>query len=356
MVLTLDTLVLVNCGAATNNKQLLGEARSMYSLALASLRSELASPTPEGGYFNSLLGVHMLQCCELFDFLAVNRDSWRRHVSGLHAIMANTTPKERQASAEQAGWVLAKTIRVPFGLWNALVRERGQAPIKKFTANSIQKLRKDDPDNSLLLYGLVPSVLQRGDAIILQGRNASAEAVSGLLTELIATEGALHQNLTEAYCKVEQKTYHQLPMDNLAASVISFHLGPHVFGHALAFPDLLTALEHIYYWMSLLSLQRTHLRVKASVSKRAYPFEYQYCGFDDETLISSANEYADQMCMTLPYMCLPERGYIGMICAIAPLQLAAQWYKQSQNWAKLKWCRAAGAAIQSKGLAEFDLC
>ncbi|EME81656.1 uncharacterized protein MYCFIDRAFT_211426 [Pseudocercospora fijiensis CIRAD86] len=45
---------------------------------------------------------------------------------------------------------------------------------------------------------------------------------------------------------------------------------------------------------------------------------------------------------------VPERGYIGTICAIAPLQLAAQWYKQRQTWGKLEWCRAAGAAIYTE--------
>ncbi|KXS99319.1 hypothetical protein AC578_6755 [Pseudocercospora eumusae] len=45
-----------------------------------------------------------------------------------------------------------------------------------------------------------------------------------------------------------------------------------------------------------------HTSVPRQAYETAYPFECEYCGFDDETLISIANEYADQMCMDLAYI------------------------------------------------------
>ncbi|KAF2160665.1 hypothetical protein M409DRAFT_70211 [Zasmidium cellare ATCC 36951] len=287
----------------------------------------------------------------MFECIAGEHNDWRKHMTGLKTLMSVVPPQEHRRSAEQAGWILSRHIRVPFGLWNGLVNLDTHATEQTLSTDAVDDLRLET--DMLHIYGRVPEILQHGESVRQLGRKAKADVVANVLEELVAASAVLHKAFGYMYYCDSISPYRTAPTDCFTGSLTRMQTDQSVFPHAHSFEDTFTAMQHVYYWMCLLALQIMHLDIRAAVGKKAYPFEYDFCGLGIDTQTRVADDCADNLCMSLPYMSLPTQGFIGLMCCAAPIELAAKWYARKGNVSKLKWCRGAADALKSRGFIEI---
>lgn len=105
------------------------------------------------------------------------------------------------------------------------------------------------------------------------------------------------------------------------------------------FKTLEDALNHTACTGCLLSLRESNLRM-------LLPGEHAN--------LKSITDCADSLCMSIPYMCLPDNGGFGMVVSVGPLHLANKWYESLLGTVnveeKLAWCHSAAAHIQQRGI------
>ncbi|EME43285.1 hypothetical protein DOTSEDRAFT_25248 [Dothistroma septosporum NZE10] len=283
----------------------------------------------------------------MFECIAEDFSDRRKHMYGLKSIIAALSADQHRRGAEQAGWILSKRVKIPSGLWNGLVRLGGQASEESIAVQEVDAIEDDAPVDCV--YYHVLAVLQHGEAVRVRGRKPSTSDVADVLEELVATEGALHRAVKEMYLESKGSAYHTVPIGQ-AGGLIECD---DVFSHTLEFANVYVALNTAYYWMCLLALRTMHLDMRNAVGKKAYPYEYEFCGLGVSTITRNAFECADNLCMTL--VTLASEGYVGMMCSAALLQLASRWYARRGDATKLGWCQIAGNALRSRGLMKFDI-
>lgn len=352
LALCLDTLVLLINGYASDNSDFLREARRLYPCALQSLRADLNAVADAAEPFYFMTIVHVLQCCEMFECISEEYNDWRKHMTGLKCLMSVVPSKEHRRSAEQAGWILSRAIRVPFGLWNGLMNFDPDASEQSLSTDAIEDLRLES--DMLHIYGRIPEVLQHGESVRRQGRKAKPDVVANVLEELVAASTILHKAFRQMYQDESISIYRTAPIHRFRGSLIISRIDKSVFPHAHSFADTFTALQHVYYWMCLLALQVMHLDIRAAVGKNAFPFEYDFCGLGVETQTRIADECADNLSMSVAYMTLPTQGFIGLMCCAAPIEMATKWYSREGKISKLEWCRAAAEALKTRGFTQVQ--
>lgn len=350
IALSLDTLVLLINGYSSGNQDFLQEACRTYPQALQSLRRNLnmASEAPEPFYFLTI--IHVLQLCEMFECIATQHNDWRKHMTGLKTLMGVVPSEEHRRSAEQAGWILSRHIRVPFGLWNGLMNLDGEATDQSLSKEAVEDLQLDS--DCLHIYGRIPEILQHGEAVRRQGFKAKPDVVANVLEELVNGEAVLHRAFGHMYHHESMQIYRTAAIERFEGAIIMSTIDRSVFPHAHSFSDVFTGLQHVYYWMCLLALRTMHLDIREAVGKKAFPFEYDFCGQGVETQTQIASDCADKLCMSLAYMSLPTQGFIGLMCSAAPVEMAAKWYRRQLDDQKLQWCQAAADALKARGFMQ----
>ncbi|KAK4621423.1 hypothetical protein CLAFUW4_06805 [Fulvia fulva] len=203
----------------------------------------------------------------MFECISENFSDWKEHMAGLKAIMKAVSTDQHRRGAEQAGWILSKMVKVPFGLWNGLVDLGGQAGRESIAVREVDEMEDQSPMDCI--YYHVLAVLQHGEAVRLRGRKATMAETADALEELVAAEGDLHCALKEMYQESEGPAYHTVPIDGSTKHKDS----DDVFSHSLQFDNIYTALHTAYYWMCLLRLRTMHLDIRIAVGKKAYPHE-----------------------------------------------------------------------------------
>lgn len=121
---------------------------------------------------------------------------------------------------------------------------------------------------------------------------------------------------------------------------------PKVFPEVFTFTGLPTATSHVYVFVCFLSLWQCLLDVSV-----AFP----HLNIDPTAVAREAEQCADDLCRTLPYISMPEHGFAGVIASTAPLHFASVWFERKKMLPRLQWCNNVRDYMEQTGPTELNL-
>lgn len=119
-----------------------------------------------------------------------------------------------------------------------------------------------------------------------------------------------------------------------------------VFSEVYAFATLPTATSHVYVFVCFFSLWQCLLDVS-----EAFP----QLNIDSAAVATEAEECANDLCRTLPYISMPEHGFAGTIASTAPLHFASTWFERKKLLPRLEWCNRVRDYMEQNGPTELNL-
>lgn len=304
-------------------------ATEMYSDALRCARQQLVNPNLDK---IMLIGVgHMLSLCELFFSTALDDTGARPHTKWVISLIESCC---RDRNFPITHPLRASPLRL-FATWEALIVRYLPSGLRLPAEDPLSKAPGAMATLSDLTI-ITTHLLESCGDFCARLPPPNTPKILQFLNELIGIETKLHKLMTNYYESVTGAHY------RLIATTV--HHRPRIlslFSYTYDFADLEAAKLHIGYWMCLLAL----VDARRDVSRT-------YRGILDIELSEPfalleklANEYADHICMSIPFMGRPKCGWSGRVIAIRPLRFLLQHFRKRGDWQKLGWCVQCAADL-----------
>lgn len=304
-------------------------AIEMYIDALRSARQEICNPDLDRV---TLISVgHMLSICELFLGSTLDDSGSRHHTKWVISLVESCCQDPKFPTAHP---LRASPLRL-FATWEALTVRHLPSGLPLPAEDS----RVHASASMATLSDLsitTASLLERSDTSCMQRSLSSASQLLDFLNELVRVESKLH-GCMKSYYEVNAGVHYQYSVtrtDKRRGVTPLFHF-------SYEFTDLESTTMHIGYWMCLLALTDTRLDISKAY-RRLLDIESSEPFARLEKLV---NEYADHICMSIPFMGRPSCGWSGRVIAIRPLRFLLQHFRKRGDWQKLSWCVQCAADL-----------
>ena len=330
----LDAISLFVLHRTSNDPRLDQNATSSYTNALTLTRRELRRPNTDK---RVVIGTaHMLSMCELLQSTSLSDMGAQPHTRWLLAYLETC---RMQKSDEHLRLILqSSNIRV-IATWEGLI-SRKRPCVPRNPPDSADLL----PDGSRLslsnLAVVVLDIVEDSDNLCHQELDPSLPRVLDAIRQIVWLEGKLHDWMAGYYKTTSVIQYR--PVDPSQLSSSSARSPTSLFRRLFDFLDLQTAFNYVTFWMCLLALTETHIDIVLTY-QRNYDLDHN----EYFRLKKLSAEYADSICMSMPYMGQPFNGWSGRLMTIRPLHFLVLHFKKHCDWRKLAWCVQCAADLGS---------
>lgn len=297
-------------------------ATEMYADALQAARQQVRNPNMDKVLLISV--GHMLSLCELFFGGTLDDTSSRHHTRWVMSLVESCC---RDPEFPIAHPLRASPMRL-FATWEALIVRRLPTGLPLPTEDS----RVHPPGSMATLSDLTiitAQLLEGSDHACRDSSFSNVAQVVGFLNELVCAERKLHICMKSYYESTAGAHYQYTATESQPRSGVT-----PLFPFSYGFADLESTKMHIGYWMCLLAL--TDARLEISKTYR-HPLDID-SSEPIARLDKLVNEYADHICMSIPFMGRPSCGWSGRVIAIRPLRFLLQHFRKRGEWQKLCWC------------------
>ncbi|KAK4628871.1 hypothetical protein CLAFUW4_08432 [Fulvia fulva] len=334
-----DALSLIHLGTQSQDQQLVVAGQKLHCIALNLLRTELGKAGAT--HDDRVLGaVHTIAQCEMYSAISGKGKGWQLHMAGLYYIFQHRGPHG---------------FKTPFA--RAILHNIRQAAItyqlverRSTFLSSPQWLSAIDYGDSAAVE--LTRIALRLSAVLEEANQVIREGHSNLVLSrhLLTKMSDLEHNLVEWLSEKVQNLRGWVPPQ--LVSIKEFrHLeknisDPKVFPEVFTFTGLPTATSHVYVFVCFLSLWQCLLDVSV-----AFP----HLNIDPTAVAREAEQCADDLCRTLPYISMPEHGFAGVIASTAPLHFASVWFERKKMLPRLQWCNNVRDYMEQTGPTELNL-
>lgn len=308
----------------TNDVRFLQAGTNLYCNAVKKARQELNSTMDPA---TSVAISYTFSFCELLRCEALDDSSAEAHTLYTMAILASSRDKPCEKVLKQMS---DGNIRA-FSTWGLLIQ-------RNCPANLDLKLRgpdsrRDGEMSTLLDLALVVCKLaKKTNTLCSLKAVAYTDALLDHLANIQRLEALLYDWMGIYSAQFDVSTYWLV--DSEHSSLPRIRSTKLLFNKVYEFPDFRFALLHITFWMSLIALFQSYIRILEMHSSKL-----GYDHIQDYTIRKKANEHADDLCRAIPYMGKYGHGFASRIMAIHPLHFLSLYFKERKNWAKLAWCK-----------------
>ena len=172
------------------------------------------------------------------------------------------------------------------------------------------------------------SMIEDSDDFCKQAERPVLKGILDVLNSLVQLESRIHSWIATHYQSTSGSLYH-------FSSTTKPSCGSEtpIFRVAYDFSDLEGCILHIGYWMCLLTLVESQLDIMAQYRDVLDPEPAELIRLE-----KLSGEYADNICMSIPFMGKRESRWSGKLFAIRPLRFLLAYFKKRSSWQKLGWC------------------
>lgn len=308
----------------SKDPRLVHDATLMYSRAISHARRELAGQLDRR---SMIATAHFLSLYELFYRVSLDETGARPHSFWFLFL---TKPNQEEPIDESMRVLLDSNMRL-FAMMETLVSRKCPFAIGSLVDKSQHQIcRASTPATFTNLGLMVANAIEASDVMCEPDSDPDMAEILNLLEEIVRLEGMLHDWMTDYNKRISHVPYW------LTAVHLSY---PKVrgtsclFRHLYEFPNFHTTVIYACYWMCLLGLAQALNHI----------VRIHYCKIDAEIKERirpklAADEHADSLCMTIPFLGRPQHFWAGRITAVRPLNMLYDYYKHAKNWPKLAWC------------------
>lgn len=337
----LDVACLLHISFSRHDDRLQHHAKRLYPMALTHLRRDLEAPNQDMG--SLIATIYILQLCEQFAPITTDGQGWRRHAQGLLSIIDKCQPGQLEPELQA---LLCANARA-FALWDGILRRKPLRPCKDLCDMAFSENSYGTGSQFNDIATLVPAALSITDKLCAEGDLAAIDEVARCIQTIQAIERRLTQWFETLY-KGKTSPLYWLVHQSTSLPITRLDLDASVFPHAYVFSKMPVASIHDTCWICILALRGAQLDLYKH-------FPLMQHGFSEDYLRRSATHYADNLCMSVAYVSQPKQNYSGLRCTMAPLQMAAMYYKSQAHGdksceKKLRYCEKALESLKKFGL------
>ena len=330
----LDAISLFVLHRTSNDPRLQQSATSSYAKAVTLTRYELGRPNIDT---RVVIGTaHMLSMCELFQSTSLSEMSAQPHTRWLLAYLE--TCRTQKDDAHLRLILQDSNIRV-VAAWEGLI-SRKRPCVPRIVPDATDLLPDGSRATLSNLAVLILDIVADSDKLCHQELDPSVPRVLGAIREIVWSEGKLHDWMA-GYNKTTSVVQYR-PIDPSQLSFPSARGPPCLFQRVFDFCDLQTAFNYVTFWMCLLALTQAQIEILMT-HHRIYDPDHT----DFFRLKRLSAEYADSICMSMPYMGQSFHGWCGRLMTIRPLHFLLLHFKKHYDWQKLAWCVQCAADLGS---------
>lgn len=338
----LDAISLFVLHRTSNDPRLDQSATSSYAEAVTLTRHELDRPNDDK---RVIIGTaHMLAMCELFQSTSLSEMRAQPHTRWLLAFLE--TCRMHRDDAGVTLIIQSSNIRA-IATWEGLI-SRKRPCVPKVPPDSADLVPDGSRATLTNLAVMVLDIVVDSDTLCQQELNPSLPRILGAVREIMWAEGKLHDWMAGYYQTTS--VLHYRPVDTRQLSCSSACRPPGLFQRVFDFYDLQTAFNYVTFWMCLLALTDAHIEI-CMTHQRNYELDYM----EYFRLKKLAAEYADSICMSMPYMGQSFNGLSGRLMTIRPLHFLLLHFKKHGDWQKLAWCVQCAADLGSVRVTDKSL-
>ena len=329
-----DAMSLFVLYRASNDPRLEHSAMSSYAKALTLTRREVGHPNIDK---RIVVGTaHMLTMCELFQSTSLSDMRAQPHSNWLLTFFETC---RMQKDDEDLRLILQSSNIRLFATWGGLI-SRKRPCVPRLVPEPADLLPDGSRWTLTNLAVMVLDVVEDSDTLCEQELDPSRPRVLNAISEIVRAERKLHDWMAGYYKTTSYIQYR--PVDQRQLSCTSTHRSPCLFPRVFDFHDLQFAFDYVTYWMCLLALNEAHIEI-ATTHHRRFDADFNDCF----RLKKRSAEYADNICMSMPYFGQSSNGWSSRNVAIRPLQFLLVHFKRHCDWQKLAWVVQCAAHIGS---------
>lgn len=226
-----------------------------------------------------------------------------------------------------------------FSTWGLLIRRRCPSNLD-LKLDDLDLQRDGEPSTLLDLAALVSKIARDSDVLCNPKAIANIDVLLDHLAEIRSLEAMLYDWMGVYSAQFDVPTYWLVDSEHsLFPRIRNTKL---LFNKVYDFPDFRFALLHITFWMSLMALLQSYIKI---LGAHGSALSYEY--LQDYTIRKTTTEYADHLCRAMPYMGKREHGFASRVMAIRPLHFLSLYFKEQKSWAMLAWCTYCAVDIGS---------
>ncbi|KAK5685013.1 hypothetical protein LTS10_003088 [Elasticomyces elasticus] len=340
-----DALCLLHLGTRYQDRRLLLEGDTRYSVALQCLRSEIQRPGAVNN--DSLLGAcYTIAQCEVYRVISGENDGgWTTHIPHLLTVFQKRGASSIKSPFARAVLHNTKTVTAMYGI---LKRKRVlfSSPDWSRPGDAYSRSKPAMRLTHILLQ--VAELLERTDELhTCPNEDNEAEIVS-TLTSLMEVERQVQQWLLDFYESTggEAMPYKEVNLAHYPSFKERCGTIADVFPTAIEFPTFLSATSHLYVWITLLTIRQAIVDVAG-----LHPYPLVRPINQDALLVAAVEEVASNLCRCLPFVTQREHSSAGLLACGGPLYFAGAWYKARQDVRRATWCETVREFLQRDALA-----
>lgn len=322
LAVVLDASGLIQLGQVDCNTRLLEAGSRLYCQALGLLQKEISSLSASSDG-SILAAIHVMQVCDIYTGMPYGDVSWRQHAQGISTMLSARKTKLR---SEEFKALLSRNFRM-FGFWNGVLSRKGINHVLPEQVNPLESAAVR-----------VPGALEDFDNLAFELPDKRTQRCLSLLECLTEIEKDLKQ-----WSLVWYRNMRKPPFALVDAGTLPFlQSRSGVFAQILQFVSLSNATDHILCTTSLLLIRQIILQINLMLHPSIKTSAY----------VRSITDCADSLCMSIPYLCMPQHRIFGGHSALGPLTVAWAWYSSQPRSHKIEerllWCEETAQYFQQQ--------
>jgi len=324
-----DCLLLIQFANDSGDLACRKESEKRHGVALQLVRKALQDP--DSAQNDGLLAaVDALGLCEILREGLSADDAWKYHSRGLCSLFQARGPETLRNGFARNVFLDG----LPAAIIDAILSHRDLVFAEDDWQREMEIRCTGRMARLLGLACRIPTAIARLDHVKMSG---CSEAAVELLTELVSLEHGFQTWLLQYYESLppEKSVIRTISITQLPQFVAKYGTIAGMFPKVFAFPTLLSAVTHTYYWTLLITVR------EAIYDAATLPGAPQYYRCQRQRLATATEECAGAICQSVPYMALTRNPTVpGRRVICGPLQFALHWYQKCGDAAHAEWCQA----------------
>ncbi|KAL1583162.1 hypothetical protein WHR41_07979 [Cladosporium halotolerans] len=321
----LNTLALVQVGHAHNEQRFLAASVPSYGKALASLAYAVSKATSVRD--NTVLAAaSLLVVCEFYEKIRTEGMGWFGHVEGVQQLLLSRGPDSLDTDLSLMLYCNARHGSLARSY---LLRKADSYDSPEWRAAAFRAPMHDWSTQLFDMTIQVPRLLQRSDELDCNSPHI-LDQIKGLLSACESLEADLRSwlhVLHDSMALLSLPPYREANVDSFKtfASLVT----DRTMTTAYRFESFMSGYIHVQYWVAMHYLRSTikDLRELRQSLDASYHFEL--------VLDSEIDEYAFNLCHSIPSFVDPSTGTQGHIGIFLPLAIVSMHFRSRQRW---NWC------------------